>query len=375
MLKKLIFIIFLVALNTPLTAQNEDYARKILKNLCSYDFHGRGYTFGGDSLAANFLCNEFSPLGIKPIMQPFAITANVFEGDAFIVAGKDTLKAGRDFVVNPSNQSVKCNIKLSKDFRKNDSLQTSDLLIFAVDILPPQSISDHQNKIAKFYINKALIHNKKRASFHLDAHLKHGYITHNIIGIIPGETDTFKVITAHYDHVGTLGRDAYFPGAHDNASGTAMALDLAREFASMPKQHYSIAFILFSGEEIGLLGSYYYTRNPQFPLSKIKTLINLDMLGSGDEGIMVVNGAVLKDEFDFLVNINNTNNYVPKIQSRGEAANSDHYFFYKKGVKSLYIYTLGTYKEYHNIYDRAEIIPMPAYNGIFNLVKDFVIDF
>ena len=76
-----------------------------------------------------------------------------------------------------------------------------------------------------------------------------------------------------------------------------------------------------------------------------------------------------------LVNINNTNNYVPIIQSRGEAANSDHYFFYKKGVKSLYIYTLGTYKEYHNIYDRAEIIPMPAYNGIYNLVKDFVTDF
>ena len=99
------------------------------------------------------------------------------------------------------------------------------------------------------------------------------------------------------------------------------------------------------------------------------------MLGSGDEGIMVVNGSVLKDEFDFLVNINNTNNYVPKIQSRGEAANSDHYFFYKKGVKSLYIYTLGAYKEYHNIYDRAEAIPMPAYDGIFKLVKDFVTDY
>ena len=375
MLKKLFILLFLVAIYAPLTAQNEDYARKILKSLCSPEFHGRGYALGGDSLAAEYLCGEFKSLGIKPIMQPFALTANVFDKDAYIVAGKDTLKAGRDFVVNPSNQSVKCNIKLSKDFRKNDSLQTSDLLIFAVDKLPPQSISDHQNKMAKFYINKALIHNKKRASFHLDAHLKHGYITHNIIGIIPGETDTFKVITAHYDHVGTLGRDAYFPGAHDNASGTAMALDLAREFAQMPKPHYSIAFILFSGEELGLFGSYYYTRNPQFPLSKIKTLINLDMLGSGDEGIMVVNGAVLKDEFDFLVNINNTNNYVPIIQSRGEAANSDHYFFYKKGVKSLYIYTLGTYKEYHNIYDRAEIIPMPAYNGIFNLVKDFVTDF
>ncbi len=375
MLKKIVLVIISVVFVLPLAAQNQDYARKILKSLCSPEFHGRGYTFGGDSLAADYLCNEFKSLGIKPIMQQFAITANVFDGDAFIVAGKDTLKAGRDFVVNPSSQSVNCDIKLSKIFRKYDTLQVADVALFAVDKLPPQGISNHQDNLTKFYIDKSLIHNKKRALFKLDVLLKHGYITHNIIGIIPGETDTFKVITAHYDHVGTLGRDAYFPGAHDNASGTAMVLDLAREFVSMPKQHYSIAFILFSGEEIGLLGSYYYTRNPYFPLSKIKTLINLDMLGSGDDGIMVVNGSVLKDEFDFLVNINNTNNYVPKIQSRGEAANSDHYFFYKKGVKSLYIYTLGTYKEYHNIYDRAEAIPMPAYDGIFKLVKDFVTDY
>lgn len=375
MLKKIVLLIISVVFVLPLSAQNQDYARKILKTLCSPEFHGRGYTVGGDSLAADYLCNEFKSLGINPIMQPFALTANVFDGDAFIVAGKDTLKAGRDFVVDASSQSVNCDIKLSKVFRIYDTLQVDDIKLFAVDKLPPQGISDHQNKITKFYIDKSLIHNKKRALFKLDVQLKHGYITHNIIGIIPGETDTFKVITAHYDHVGTLGRDAYFPGAHDNASGTAMVLDLAREFVSMPKQHYSIAFILFSGEEIGLLGSYYYTRNPYFPLSKIKTLINLDMLGSGDDGIMVVNGSVLKDEFDFLVNINNTNNYVPKIQSRGEAANSDHYFFYKKGVKSLYIYTLGTYKEYHNIYDRAEAIPMPAYDGIFKLVKDFVTDY
>ena len=121
MLKKLFILLFLVAIYAPLTAQNEDYARKILKTLCSPEFHGRGYAFGGDSLAAEYLCGEFKLLGIKPIMQPFALTANVFDKDAYIVAGKDTLKAGRDFVVNPANQSVNCNIKFSKDFRKSDS--------------------------------------------------------------------------------------------------------------------------------------------------------------------------------------------------------------------------------------------------------------
>ena len=154
MLKRLIFIFFTFNIISITWAQDVNFARQILSRLCSNDFHGRGYALGGDSLAANFLCNEFKLLGINPIMQPFALTANVFENNAYIVAGKDTLKAGRDFVVNPTSQSVNSTIKLSKDFRNNDSLQIADLLIFAVDKLPPQGISDQQTKKSTFYVDK-----------------------------------------------------------------------------------------------------------------------------------------------------------------------------------------------------------------------------
>jgi len=115
---------------------------------------------------------------------------------------------------------------------------------------------------------------------------KKEYHTRNIIGFIEGELDSFIVFSAHYDHLGEMGEGVYFPGANDNGSGITMVLNLARHFSRLKKKpKYSIAFMFFSAEEIGLLGSTYYVNNPIFPLSKIKFLINLDMVGSGDRGI------------------------------------------------------------------------------------------
>ncbi|NJO68366.1 MAG: M28 family peptidase [Bacteroidetes bacterium] len=88
----------------------------------------------------------------------------------------------------------------------------------------------------------------------------------NVIGYLPGETDTFIVFTAHYDHLGYMGRNTMFPGANDNASGTSMVLDLIRELSEKKNHRYSYAFMLFSGEEAGLLGSTHYVQHPYFPL-------------------------------------------------------------------------------------------------------------
>ena len=84
------------------------------------------------------------------------------------------------------------------------------------------------------------------------------------------------MFTAHYDMIGSFGEGNYFPGASDNGSGTAMVLDLARHFSSGRKPFYSVAFMLFSGEEAGLLGSTHYVDHPLFPLERIKLVINLD---------------------------------------------------------------------------------------------------
>ena len=86
-----------------------------------------------------------------------------------------------------------------------------------------------------------------------------------------------------------MGKKTYFPGGNDNASGTSMVLNLM-EYYSNPinKPRYTIVFILFAGEEAGLLGSEYYTTHPTKDLNKIKFLLNLDLMGTGEEGMMVV---------------------------------------------------------------------------------------
>ncbi|HAN76627.1 MAG TPA: arginyl aminopeptidase, partial [Bacteroidales bacterium] len=197
--------------------------------------------------------------------------------------------------------------------------------------------------------------------------------TQNVIGYLPGKSDSLIVFTAHYDHVGMMGNKTFFPGAHDNASGTAMVLDLARFYASKKeKPEYSMLFIFFAGEELGLLGSLYYVQNPVYPLENIKFLVNLDMISGGEKGIKVVNGSVFQSEFDTLSKLNKENNLLADVSIRGAAANSDHYYFYEKGVKCFFIYSLGAYSEYHTVNDKAVGLPLYEYEDIFNLLTLFV---
>jgi Zn-dependent M28 family amino/carboxypeptidase len=170
-----------------------------------------------------------------------------------------------------------------------------------------------------------------------------------------------------------MGQDVIFPGANDNASGTAMVMDLARHY-SESNPDYSIAFILFSGEEAGLYGSKFYTENPLFPLKKIKLLINLDMVGTGSGGISFVNGSKFPEFLKIVNQINDEKNYLTKVKSRGESCNSDHCFFYQKGVKAFFIYSMGKeYMHYHNIYDKANALPLTKYEEIFKLLIDTVL--
>jgi len=215
--------------------------------------------------------------------------------------------------------------------------------------------------------------NCKKIFLDIDTEFLENEPSQNLIGYIKGQTDTCIVFSAHYDHLGSMGEGVYFPGAHDNASGTAMVLDIARHYKSLKvKPHYTLIFILFAGEEIGLIGSFYFTENPLFALSKIKFLINIDIVGSGDKGIQVVNGKEFPNQFNILTSINTNKKYLPQIKIRGSAANSDHYPFFVKGVPSFFIYTLGEYKEYHNIYDRADAVPLSGYEGLFRLLLGFV---
>ena len=171
-----------------------------------------------------------------------------------------------------------------------------------------------------------------------------------------------------------MGPEVYFPGANDNASGTAMLLNLAKYYAEHPPK-YSMVFMAFGAEEAGILGSRHYVSDPHFPVKNIKFLINMDIMGTGDEGITVVNGSAHPRQFKCLVKQNEKKEYLARVKRRGPAANSDHYWFDREGVPTFFIYTMGGIKAYHDIYDRPETLPLTEFEDVFRLIRDFADSF
>ena len=214
-----------------------------------------------------------------------------------------------------------------------------------------------------------------RTSLDVQSQLVRDYPTQNLAALIPGrvQPDSFLVVSAHYDHLGMMGRKTYFPGANDNASGVALLLELAAHYAKPENRPAcSLVFLLFGAEEAGLLGSRYFVAHPLVPLPRIKFLVNLDLLGTGEEGATVVNGKVFPAAFAQLTKLNDAHHYLPSLGARGKAANSDHYPFSEAGVPAFFIYTRGGSQAYHDVNDRPEALSLAGFAGAFGLVRDFL---
>lgn len=198
---------------------------------------------------------------------------------------------------------------------------------------------------------------------------------HNIIAYIPGKSkgNEHFIISCHYDHLGICGPDDIFYGANDNASGTAMLLNLMRHFKANQPEH-SLVFIFFDAEENNLLGSFFYADNPLLPLEDIKYFIELDMIGDNGENIYcqisdqgekgleclnAVNGAMAKP--------------FAKMDRHPLDDYADHYPFALKGVPAIYMELDGdTNKNYHSPRDTYENFHSSNFDRMFSLVKGFV---
>jgi hypothetical protein len=389
-----------------------------LKKLCSDDFAGRGYVENGSAKAAAYLAAEFSKIGLKPLgnkfFQPFLMSVNTFPGKAEISIDGKKLQAGYDFLFKPYSASLKGTFQIvfiSKEQLENDSLfsilanktnwrksiPVLDTLTFSEDKIEkrykfltrngfkaPMTVFLTKNKLiwsvsreqANFTSVEALPNTinpqSKQIKVNVQTRFKSAYTLQNVLGFVPGTDypDSSIVICAHYDHLGKMGKSLVFPGANDNASGTAMLLSLASYYAKNPLP-YNLVFMAFAAEEAGLVGSKFYVDKPLFPLSQIKFLINLDLVGTGEKGITVVNGTEFKNEFDLLSRLNQEKSYFPQVLIRGKAANSDHYWFTEAGVPSFFIYQMGDYPHYHDPGDQSEILPLYAFDAMQNLLKDF----
>ena len=213
-------------------------------------------------------------------------------------------------------------------------------------------------------------------NLHIHLHNAHltNYVSENVVGHIQAKKKAKGsiMLTAHYDHLGRMGSSTYFPGANDNASGVAMLIELGAKLKQKPLKKYDVFIVAFSGEEAGLIGSKYMSENPLFDINDVRFLLNLDIMGSGEEGITAVNGSVFSKEFKRLQKLNKKLKAVPVVKARGKAANSDHYFFTEKGIPSFFIYTMGENKNYHDVYDTYENLTFSSFNSLSRLFNTFL---
>jgi aminopeptidase YwaD len=407
--------------------RQDSYARYLVDELTSDKYAGRGYVDNGMQKSAEFIAKEFQNLGLKPLngsyFQEFSMSINVLKDANLKINGKE-LQYGIDFLVDPSSssqrfqkkdyyffdpQSYENSVKYESSFidfiRKDMELQNGKHVVFPphkfeVDSLNQYykhwpnfysleenkdraifyfssdkltaSLSQNQKQISRFYIKDSYYSkNLNIDDYLIDTEYIENFKAFNVVGIIEGENkDSLIVITSHYDHLGKVG-NTLFPGANDNASGTAFMLNLAKYYSeNQPK--YNMVFIGFGAEEAGLLGSQYFVENPLVDLTKIKFLLNFDIMGAGEEGIQIVNSSIFTKEYDKLLEINSKNNLVKEIKKRGESCNSDHCPFYQKGVPSFFTYTLGGKGHYHDPFDTGDSIDLVKFDAIQKLFIEFI---
>ncbi len=417
---RIIFLILFLLLTVRAWSQDMEYAREVLEELCSDELAGRGYVEDGDNAAAYYIEQEFKAHDLYAwdfnYYQNFSFPVNTFPENVELLVDGGALVAGKDFLVEADSPKLNGKYeltyidelpKIAPSGRVVDSTANYHGLVVVADSLisklPPPirmsllrgmkkagakgiirvsdtkltwTVSKQQAPLAQLTVKQERWNNNaKTVEVSVKPNFKKKHRTQNVLAFIEGSKhpDQFIVFTAHYDHLGKLGQDVIFRGANDNASGVSMLLNLARHYSMQENEPaYSIAFIAFAGEEPGLEGSLHYVQQPVFPLEDIKFLINLDILGTGNEGITVVNGSVHNTEFEALKGLNDQKGYLKQVKKRGRAAISDHYPFSEAGVPCFYIYTMGGIQAYHDVYDVPETLPLTEFEGIFHLLTDFV---
>ena len=180
----------------------------------------------------------------------------------------------------------------------------------------------------------------------------------NVIGILEGcdpvLKDSFLVLGAHLDHVGSQAGKIFFPGANDNASGDAALLQIARTFVhSKDGPKYSIAFVFFAGEEQGLNGSKYFVSHIPSIIHRIKYMFNFDCVRFGDS-IQVNGGKSFPDLWNICKEIDQKNDKLLVAKS-GEGGGADADPFFQKGIKTLYFVSTNSYKHLYQITDPETI--------------------
>ncbi|MES1221630.1 MAG: M20/M25/M40 family metallo-hydrolase [Bacteroidota bacterium] len=201
-------------------------------------------------------------------------------------------------------------------------------------------------------------------------------VGHNVEGYLNNEAASTVIVGAHFDHLGygedgnsmlRTGEHLIHNGADDNASGTAALIELARMLKNSKIKNTNFLFVAFSGEELGLFGSKYFTENPTIDLKSVNYMINMDMVGRFNDSThgLTIGGYGTSPQWENAINTTNKKSFFAiKIDSSGTGP-SDHTSFYRKDIPVLFFFT-GLHSDYHRPTDDADKI---NYTGEYLIVR------
>ena len=398
------------------SAQDLPRYKKIVKQLSSARYQGRGYARDGVRKAGQTIAKEFGKSGVDEVtLQPFTLDINTFNGAMEMWADGKKLVPGIDFSMREYSPGVHGEFPVYHV----DTLNFDEEKLFA-DLAKPENANclvccefwfTYKHRVAfsklqkagacpnagllyewtspiKFYkaygekvvdkpiiwVTPEAIAGVKSVKVNVDNAFLKGYETENVIAKVEGRRhDGCYVFTAHYDHLGNLGRRVYYPGANDNASGTAALITLAEYYAEN-RPEYDIYFVAFSGEDANLRGSTFFAEHPVVPLTQIRYLFNLDMIGDDNpvQYCEVSDAGMAK--YPLFEQVNREQGLFEALNRGDLAANSDHYPFAVRGVPCIFLENQegAAFPYYHTPNDNMKTIRFDSYLPVFRLVTGFI---
>ena len=413
---KKLMILLLALVSVQSYAQDMASYQRVVKELTSAKYQGRGYARDGANKAGRYLQKAFQKAGADEVtIQPFQLDINTFPGKMELsVDGKKQIP-GVDFTMREFSPGAHGTFPLyyidtanydSERIFRDLSLPENKNCFVVCDFwfsykhgadfkrlqtkggAPNAGLLFTWEEPLKFYkaygekvVDKPIIwvpyrfpQDAKTITVDIDNKFLKGYECFNVIAKVEGcRHDSCYVFTAHYDHLGNLGKKVYYAGANDNASGTAAIVTLTAYYAQH-RPEYDMYFIAFSGEDANLRGSEWYADHPIVPLTQIKYLFNIDMIGDNNP----VQYCEVSDEgmrgFALFEQINAEKKHFKALNRGKLAGNSDHYPFALRHVPCIFFENEegDAFKYYHTVHDTYDNFLTDTYEPLFRLITSFI---
>lgn len=411
-------------------AQSENKLIKTLKKdiyfLADDKLEGRRTGTEGERLAYEYISKRLKKTGIQPFaedggyIQPFEINEGLalsnktsfsidgktlelnaeFFPFAYSKSGTKVITATRNNIVlydlaglmeeNKDNPHFDLNESLYRQLKKlceadsqktifvHNSSATKDSLYF-----DEKNKRDNLSSII-IYINESVVkqlesYSENKVSINVDIYTKKR-TGHNLVGRIDNKAEQTIILGAHYDHLGYgedhnslyVGKEPMIHnGADDNASGSAALLSLTEIIRNSGNKKFNYVFVFFSGEELGLYGSKYFTEHSPVDLKTVNYMVNMDMVGRLNDSThgLTIGGFGTSPQWGNIIDVNNSY-FKIKVDSAGSGP-SDHTSFYRKDLPVLFFFT-GTHSDYHKPSDDADKINYTGELKIIRYIKDIV---